>query len=154
MYFGILSIFLISLGAWLFRKLVKVEICLICAGVSGTWLWMLIGVFSGQLPITDYQLPMAILMGGSVVGIAYQVEKRLVLAKASVNKLLLWKLLFIPAGFAAVYGLIAVSWLLFAAALAVSGAIAAFFLLFSVSEKDKQKSNKVGEIEEKMKNCC
>lgn len=41
----------------------------------------------------------AMLLGGSVAGIAYQVEQRLPLERSP----LLWKILFIPAGFVAAY---------------------------------------------------
>jgi len=153
-FIAITSIVLITALVWAADKVLPFYVCPICAGVSGTWLWMLAGQAFGQLSTLEFQLPTAILMGGSVVGLAYQGEKRLAFAKAPASKVLLWKSLFIPAGFAAAYGLATGSWQLFAAALAVSGAIAAVFLWRPVSGKNKQESQKVREIEEKMKNCC
>lgn len=150
---AITSILAITALVWIFNKISPFYICPICAGVSGTWLWMLIGALIGQLPIINYQLPISILMGGSVVGLTYQGEKYLVSIKASANKVLLWKSLFIPAGFATVYGLVTAFWQLFIAALAVVGIVAVGFLLPD-SGKNKQENKKISEIEEKMKNCC
>ena len=89
-------------------------------------------------------------MGGSVVGIAYSLEKRSL--NISAERLLLWKVLFIPAGFVAAYSLLAQLWtaLLFAAAFLF---LVSFLFLFR-SRKPDSREEAVGDIEKKMKDCC
>ncbi|MEK7190231.1 MAG: hypothetical protein AAB661_00500, partial [Patescibacteria group bacterium] len=52
------------------------QICPICAGVSLTWLWMLFGMGLGFLSVEKYQMVIAILMGGSVIGIVNKLEEK------------------------------------------------------------------------------
>ena len=129
------------------KRILPFKVCPICAGVFITWVWLLGAHFVGY-PI-DLVVP-ALLMGGSVVGIAYSLEKRFL--NISAERLLLWKVLFIPAGFVAAYSLLAQLWtaLLFAAAflLLVS------FLFLSESGKTESHKETVKEIEKKMKDCC
>lgn len=153
----IASILAIAGAVWLFNKFSPWYICPICAGVSGTWLWMLIGMSAGKLPITNYQLPIAILMGGSVVGIAYQVEKRLPIRQAGLlsgKPALLWKTLFIPAGLALVYGVLLQNWQLAGGAGALALLFLAAFLLPVRKNPPAVKNDKIKELEDKMKNCC
>jgi hypothetical protein len=145
---AIISILFITGIVGLFNRILRFKICPVCAGVSGTWLWMLIGMSLGQLPITNYQLPVSILMGGSVVGIAYQIEKRL----PSNRSPLLWKILFVPAGFAAVYSAVNFRWPVFGALVIYLGIIAYWF--WRPSQKHQGESRKTRELEEKMKKCC
>jgi len=98
-----LSILAIAGAAWAAKKWLRVPLCPICLGVGGTWLWMLIGRSLGYS--VDAAM-LSILLGGSVVGIAFQVERRLPQGRSP----LLWKTLFIPAGFAAAYALAAAQW--------------------------------------------
>lgn len=150
----ITSILAITVFVWLLGRISLIRICPICAGVSGTWLWMLAAKFLGyEIDATI----LAILMGGSVVGIAYQVEKRLSRRYSS----LLWKSLFIPAGFIAVYSVISAWWVmsipivigLIAMALVCTGKLG-----FGPSGDDMaarlEQSRRIKELEEKMKNCC
>ena len=145
----LLSIFAIACLAWLLNKRLPFKICPICAGVAGTWLWMLVGMFSGYLPTTNYRLLTAVLMGGSVVGIAHQIEKRLPPERSP----MLWKLLFIPAGFAAAYGLISFWRTGFLVA-----ALALLVVLFEFLKHPKPiteaGSKKIEELKKKMRNCC
>lgn len=138
---------------WIARRALGFRVCPICAGVSLTWGWMLVGVFTNQLPITDYQLPIAMLMGGSVVGIAYQAEKLRPLRDASAGKLLLWKTFFMPTGFALVYLALARSWFAAAGAAAALAAIALAFLA-KRPNTSRRAPGAVAELEEKMKKCC
>jgi len=144
------SIYLITLLAWPLRRFTPIKVCPICAGVSGTWLWLLIGGLTGRLPITGYQLPIAILIGGSVVGIAYQLEKRLPKDRSP----LLWKVLFIPTGFAAAYFLINFWWAEFFTVLVIMILIAIIFLnLFSARHREGE-NKKIKELEKEMEDCC
>lgn len=154
MTIAFISIFVITGVAWLVRKVTPFKICPICAGIAGTWSWMLAGILIGLIP-ASFILPVAILMGGSVVGIAYQLEKRLPPGRS----FLAWKSLFIPTGFAAAYGLITASWPIAAGALAAMGALAAAFLrknggTAQPSVQPDGKAGKGADLEEKMKQCC
>lgn len=133
------SIYLIAGAAATANKLFGWRICPICAGVSGTWIWLL---------AADYRLTAALLMGGSVVGIAYQLEKRLPPERSP----LFWKMAFIPMGFFAAYALAIGDLFVF---LVAAGAAAIFALLFfRKPPKHGPESTKVKELEEKMKKCC
>ena len=65
---AILSILIITLVVWLVNKKLPIQVCPVCAGVFLTWLWMFIGMSLGKLLIANYQLPVSVLMGGTVVG--------------------------------------------------------------------------------------
>ena len=128
------------------HRILPFKICPICAGVAGTWIWMLAGKFLGYE--IDMRIP-AMLLGGSVVGIAYQIEKRL----PSTRSPILWKMLFIPTGFVAAYSLVSFWWVGFAAA----SAFLVICALWSTRESHRrvaQGRNAVEELENKMKNCC
>ena len=146
---AVISIFTITGAVWLLNKALPFYICPICAGVSGTWLWMLGGVLTNNLQPTTYNLVIAILMGGSVVGIAYQVEKLLPPNRSA----LIWKILFIPIGFFAVDSLVSFQWITFAAAAGYLLIVTLAFLYFPKSHSENGKKA-VGELEKKMKNCC
>ncbi len=143
------SIFAIAGAAWLANKILPFGICPVCAGVAGTWLWMLAGIFTNNLQPAIYTLPIAILMGGSVVGIAYQIAKMLSARKSEV----LFKMLFIPAGFIAVYSFLSYLWFVLVPAL-VFLAIVAWAFLRGVGDDKTIKGKMVGELEKKMEDCC
>ena len=145
------SIFAIAGTAWLLNKIpaltagrLPFKICPVCAGVAGTWLWMLPAKFLGWQVDTTI---LALLMGGSVVGIAYLLEKRLPPGRSP----MLWKLFFIPAGFAAAYGLLSF-WR--------SGFLVAVLALLVISFEFLKyrgphvSSEKIEELKKKMQNCC
>lgn len=76
MIIAIISILSLTSIVWVLNKILLIKICPICAGVSLTWLWMLLGMGYGLLSIEKYQLITAILMGGSVVGITNKIEEK------------------------------------------------------------------------------
>ena len=141
----IISILAITGFAWLVAKILPFPICPICIGVAGTWLWMLAARFAGFA--FDASM-LAILLGGSVVGIGYQLEKHLPHGRSP----LLWKTLFFPIGFVAAYGLTVPHWSLLAMA------VAALLLLTAVSFVPRRHSEKnsaaVEKLERDMKKCC
>jgi len=139
------SILAIAGVTWAASRLLNVALCPICFGVGGTWLWMILGRSLGYAFDTT-MLP--VLLGGSVVGIAYQVEKRLPKGRSS----LLWKMLFVPAGFAAAYALAAAQWTLSAVMVAALAALAAFFL--RSSSAPEAESEAVERLRRKMRECC
>ena len=141
----IISILAVTCAVWTVNKLFPFKVCPICAGVSGTWLWMLVASLLG------YQIDLAIvamLMGGSVVGIAYQLEKRLPTGRSP----LLWKMIFIPLGFVAVYGVVSLWWTVAVPSLAVLGLLSWVFVMVRPSKA--QSTTKVEALKKKMQNCC
>ena len=91
----------------------------------------------------------AMLMGGSVVGISYTLGKKLPAGKS----LMIWKFISIISGFAAVYGFLIGQWILMGLG-AVAALGAGVFFFRRGSGVAPIPSKKVAEIEDKMKNCC
>ena len=138
-----ISILGITLLVWLANRALAFRVCPICAGVAGTWLWLVAAHALGYQ--IDLVVP-ALLMGGSVVGATYQLEKKL----PSGRPALLWKTLCIPAGFIGAYGLLTQWWGVLLASL---GFLALIAFLFLSPHTDSGKEA-VGELEKKMKDCC
>lgn len=141
----ILSILAITGLAWLANKILPFAICPICVGIAATWIWMLAGRIAGL----EFDTSMiAILLGGSVVGMGDQLEKHLPGDRSP----LLWKTLFLPIGFVAAYGLATGHWTVLAMAIvALLLLTAAFF----VPRRQPEKNNAVVEkLKEDMKKCC
>jgi hypothetical protein len=140
----IVSIAGITCAVWLANNVLPFKVCPICAGVSGTWMSMLALSFLG------YEIDLvivAMLMGGSVVGIAYQLEKKLAAGKSA----LAWKALFIPAGFVVAYSLVLAQWAMLAVSFVLAGAITWAFLKKAESP---EQGRRVEELKQKMENCC
>ena len=137
------TIVIITGAAWLARKALKIMVCPICAGVSGTWILILLGRNTGWL-MGDWNTVLALLMGGSVVGIAYQLEKKMIRA------------IFIPIGFLAAYALIISWWLVFV----LSGSfLGLLYWVFSRRRADKvhhaaQHGDKIEDLKKQMEKCC
>ncbi len=140
-----ISILAITGLAWLAGKSRPCSVCPICVGVAGTWLWMLAARFAGFA--IDASM-LAILLGGSVVGIAYQLEKHLPQGRSE----LLWKTLFLPIGFMAAYGLAVPHWSLLALAVAALLLLTAVF--FVPRRHAEKNSAAVEKLERAMKKCC
>lgn len=141
----IFSIFAISGMGWAAKKMLRIPVCPICVGVGATWLWMVIARSLGHA--VDATM-LSILLGGSVAGIAYLVEKRLPQGRSP----LLWKTLFIPAGFVAAYALATPQWTLFAVTGVALVLLTAFF--FIPPGVAGEESETVEELKKKMQNCC
>lgn len=139
------SILAIAGAMWAAKRLLRVPLCPICLGVGGTWLWM---VVARELGYAVDATMLAILLGGSVAGVAYQVEKRLPQGRSA----LLWKTLFIPSGFVAAYALAAPHWALLGAASVALVLLAAFFLVAPGASGEESKN--VEELTRKMRDCC
>lgn len=141
----IASVLAITGAVWLARALLAVRLCPICLGVGGTWLWM---VLARELGYPVDATVLALLLGGSVAGIAFLVEKRLAAARSP----LLWKTLFIPTGLVAAYGLVAQQWLVFGTLLLALAALAAFFLHTPAVSSGTGRN--VDELARRMRDCC
>lgn len=75
MTIAITSILILTLLVWLFNKKLPVKVCSICAGVTLTWAWMLLGMWLGLLSVPRYEFITAILMGASIGGIVTELKK-------------------------------------------------------------------------------
>ena len=140
-----ISILVLTGLAWLASRGLRVSVCPICIGVGGTWLWM-IGARLAGFAIDATML--AVLIGGSVVGVAYQIEKRLPQGRSQ----LLCKTLCFPAGFAAAYAIVVEHWGLALTAGVLLALLSALFLLPHRFSRTDDES--VGKLEKQMKECC
>ena len=158
----ILVLFAIASAVWLLNKLARVQICPVCAAVSGTWLLLSAGILFGYISKTDFLPIILLLMGGTIVGIAYQGEKSIIWAARNP---FWWKLLIIttgmPLAFWAVKNLDVKILILEAAALTALN----YLLFFHRAGKKitlesagkslvEKKSGRIKTIEDKLKNCC
>lgn len=140
-----LSILLITAIVWRLNSIFGKRICPICVGVSGTWLSLLAARAAG-LPVDPVLI--GILMGGSVVGIAYRAERYLAAARSP----LAWKVWFMTAGFGLVYGIVRESFVY----AAIGGALVVCSLPYFFRSRQLQppESEAQKHIQEKLKNCC
>jgi len=125
-------------------KILK-KVCPICVLVSVTWLTLLI------LKGFDYQINesfLAMLMGGSVVGVSY------VLSRKVRKSEMWWKLLSIPVGFALMFALLEFNWVSVAIWLTVYFLFWLFFHQGHGKQSAELDSSSEVDIEDKLKNCC
>lgn len=146
---------LVSIGAltalaWTLneRNILPVKVCAICAGTALTWAWLLVGILAGVLSFTAYMPAVSILMGGSVVGIAYQGEKYLRAGRSA----LLWKALCIPIGFGAVWSITHFAFGFVILGVIALVALAGFFL--DLPLRKGRETNEAERLERMMKDCC
>ena len=147
-FITLISIIAITGAVRILNKILPFMVCSICAGVAATWIWMFFGLWTGTLPPAVYQPITAMLMGGSVVGIAYALEKKLP-ENASA---LLWKTFSISVGFLLAHSLIASEWTYFWVSMALLVIISPIF--FKNRGGAKKSNPKTKELENKMKHCC
>lgn len=122
----------------------KIRICPICVAVSGTWIALLIARYFGQ-PV-DLAL-ISMLMGGSVVGITYTLEKKLPVGRSAMA----WKIVAIVSGMVLVYGFLREMWMLTAIGVVIA---AIGGVIFFSHGNTSQVSKTAKELEDKMKQCC
>jgi len=143
----VLSIWLITLVAWFIKKANLFSVCPICAGVSSTWLILLVISYFDWI-VFDQSL-IFLLIGGSVVGIAYQFAKYL----PNATKDLFWKIFFIPIGFWTAFYLVEFEFIKVFIGVTVL-LIGSGFFWSQNGKYHKDKSEKVEELAKQMKNCC
>lgn len=146
----------------------KWQVCPICAGVSATWLLMTIAVLAGWLS-SDYKLPIAMLMGATVVGVAFQGSPsttldnpKVVLGKEKFERrsnLWFWKAPVIILGMLLAYWLFRnMSWWAVVIEVAILIVLLrAFFFKDWTAPKIKspnRDSLQVGQIKKQMEKCC
>jgi len=140
------SVLALTAAMWGVRRWLHAPVCPICAGVGGTWLWLLVAREFGVAVDTTI---LSVLLGASVVGIASQLEKHL----PSGRSVLLWKTLFIPPGLAGAYALAIQRWGVAVAITVALAALAAWFLRIARTA-GSEPNEQVEALARKMKNCC
>lgn len=132
------------------------RICPICAGVSATWFLLSAGVLAGYAQKEVFLPLILLLMGGSVVGVAYQGERSFSWA---MKFPLLWKMIVIAAGMPlALWAAQTMSIKALAGEIMVLSLLA--YLFFSRRPEEKKSAaddiSKARErdLEEKLKKCC
>lgn len=139
------SIGILSLLAWIATRGTRFAVCPACAGVFGTWLWMVLGRFAGHA--VDRVL-LAVLLGATAVGVTQWFADRLKHAHHAAR----WKVLALPAASVVAYGVAVERWMLAAGAAAVYATLAWAFLL--ASGAGRRSTAAVAELEERLKRCC
>ncbi|MDP2587261.1 MAG: hypothetical protein Q8P33_00605, partial [bacterium] len=135
--------------------------CPVCVGVLLTWIGFLAAAYLGQ-PI-DLTIP-AVMMGGSVVGFTYYLEKKLN-ARRFINA---WRVFFVVFGFVTVYALIREEWVWFVITAVVTLASVPVVIGLSKNNPNNnrppevartavsntQSQQNIAAIRKKMEDCC
>lgn len=130
------------------RKLLKLDICAICAAVSSTWIVLLVLYYAGYR--IDPLLP-AILMGQSVTGLMYMYERRV--RKTKFRWPLAFRIFFPVVGTLVVYAAVSrtvTAEAYGAAAVAAAAIIALAICVFVFGKFNKQVMAVIRKLEE----CC
>lgn len=157
MWLSILLILVITSLVWLLNKLLPFKLCPVCAGVSSTWIILTALMLGGIISDSSFIIPISILMGGTVVGIAYQGEKSLRRAK---RYPVAWKLAIVAVGFPLAYGAVQYrSWTTFTVELVfLVGLVYLFFVRRGVADAPhtphRGDSSNVHKIEKGLEQCC
>ncbi|MBI2552750.1 hypothetical protein HYW17_05630 [Candidatus Uhrbacteria bacterium] len=168
MWLAILLILIITGVVWFLNKLLPFKLCPVCAGVSSTWITLSVLVLSGIIPTcpapsllwcgdSSFIIPISILMGGTVVGIAYQGEKSLHWVR---RYPIAWKLAVMVVGFPLVYGAVQyMSWATLGVELVVlSGVVYVFFIRRGIHGEPhaphRSDAQNVQNIEKGLEQCC
>lgn len=144
MLIALVSIAVLAAVGWVIRTVSRLPVCPVCVGVAGTWGWMFVAHAAGYA--VDMTV-VALLMGGTPVGIAYVLEKKLPEGRLTAW----WKLLAIPAGIALMYGLLSVR------ILWISGGAAAWLVIaaaFFRTASGGGGGDRVRRFEKGLDHCC
>ena len=142
---AVLSIVVLTGLVHLAQKAFPFKICPVCAGVALTWAGLLTAHFLGYG--VSLIVP-ALLMGGTVIGIMSQVEKRS--ANMPEGTLRLWKALFAPAGFIAMYAILEEAW----TALLVALVFIALISLALLARGAPPSPGGASEVKKRLDDCC
>lgn len=137
----VISILAVSTVVWLANKVMPFTVCPVCAGTFLTWVGLVSAHFLGYE--INLVIP-ALLMGGTVVGVMYKLEKKF--SGLPAGRLLLWKVVFVPAGFAVAYGVLEQLWTTVLLVLA-------FIFLLSFALLSSRGESASG-LEKKIEECC
>lgn len=145
----IASIIVLTGLAWLLRRAALPRLCPLCAGVAATWMGLLALSWTGTE--LDPRLP-ALLLGGSVVGLAAVGEK--VVAGWAPGAVLAWKTGFVALGFAAAYALLLQAWVFAGLGVAVLAFLLGLPLLVNSSASAVPRTGERARLVAALKNCC
>lgn len=143
----------ISIVIHFLNKISPFRVCPVCAGVSMTWFLISFLVWLNWLNFLEYQLVIAILMGGTAVGIGYQAEKKF---PQFANNIFFFKVPIIFGGFLLAYwgtSHITISLLLIEAIVLIT---VAYILFINKNKINNFRANKkiVEKLKEEMEKCC
>lgn len=144
--FALVSLFALTIAASFAARVLRVSVCPVCAGVAGTWLWMLAAREAGILAADPAIV--AALLGGSAVGITQSIHSRLPPGRSPQ----FWKALLLAGGFTLAYALALGHWMLAAAAAAQFALTAALALRRDRGPRRDEEA--IALLEERMKKCC
>ncbi|MDO8574921.1 MAG: hypothetical protein Q7R61_01460 [bacterium] len=134
------------------NKILPFRVCPACVGVSMTWFLISFAVWLGWLNFLEYQLAIAILMGGTAVGIASQAEKKF---PKFADNIFLFKIPIIFGGFLLAYWGVSRVTLNSLLSEAVVLTVAAYVLFIRKSKVNNFMTSKtVDKLKEKMEKCC
>lgn len=150
---ALISVAAITLGVKFANRFFPFSVCAICAGVSGAWVLLTLAVLAGLAPEAFYLPVITLLMGGTVVGIAYQAERTF---GWSGEKSFWLKFVIIVVGFYFAHIAVgALSWMTFALELAALAVLVyLFFVRRNAGAKNHPPSQKAEELEKALKDCC
>ncbi len=134
------------------NKILLFRVCPACAGISLAWFFISFAVWLGWLPFSEYQLVIAVLMGGTAVGIASQAEKKF---PDFVDNIFLFKIPIIFGGFLLAYWSLSRITLgsLFGEAVVLT--IAAYIFFIRKGKINNFKASKtIKKLEKEMEKCC
>ncbi|MBI4080998.1 MAG: hypothetical protein HY423_00165 [Candidatus Lambdaproteobacteria bacterium] len=143
------SMLVLTALAWFLRRAALPRLCPLCAGVAGTWIGLLVAHAAGAA--VDLRLP-AILLGGSVVGLAGLGERAL--AARPPLAVLAWKTAFVATGFATAYALLIPLWASFAFGMALLAALLTVPWLLARRATSEPPSDTQASLLVQLKNCC
>lgn len=134
------------------NRVLKYKICSVCAGVSITWAMIILGILTGYLNPETYKPILAMMIGGTGVGIGYQGEKLFGLTGV---KSLWFKLIATLSGFLVAYlNFYFIGWTLLTVDIAALAIIGHLYFIFPYRMTKNSSEEKGKYIEEKLKNCC
>lgn len=148
---AILLVLVITVIVAVLNRSLPFKICPVCAGVSGSWLILTAGIVLARWS-GDYKLPIAMLMGGTVVGIAFQGEAKFDWAKKGIH---MWKAPVIILGMPVAYWLFKnMSPITLMVEILVLAILMYYFFIKTSGTSRHVHDRHVIELESKMKDCC
>ena len=140
-------LFILLLVKEFLGKRLKKKFCVICASVTLTWLFLLALFLSGKY---EDKIILALLMGQTILGIFYLVEKS-VTKRGGLKKLKLFRLPFLLTLIFIAYSLLAAPLDFFSGAILIAALWLFFFIVFLFSRN----SGKFGKgFIKKLIDCC
>ncbi|OGZ29451.1 MAG: hypothetical protein A2931_01560 [Candidatus Niyogibacteria bacterium RIFCSPLOWO2_01_FULL_45_48] len=149
---ALILVAIITISVKAVSRFLPFSVCAICMGVSGAWVLLSLAILTGVVPSNLYLDVITLLMGGTVVGIAYQAEKKF----GWRGEKAFWsKFAVIVAGFYAAHVAVGgLSWTVFAIELFVLVILAYLFFIRQDGANLKSHSAKVEKLEKELENCC